>query len=96
MELAPFYYLKSNFGYEENKLWPIIILNRVPGPIELELIHAAFNLNLRLEVDSWKTFDGISNELRSKVTEFNIVHRRVLGRISYNQRFRLLIIFNRK
>jgi hypothetical protein len=71
-ELAPFYNLKSRFGYEADELWPIIILERVPSAIEEEYIHAAYDLTLRLDVDSWKTFDGISNGLRCKITDWDM------------------------
>jgi hypothetical protein len=68
-ELAPLYQLKSNFKYSDDDLWPIIRMNRVPGPIEEDLILAAYDLNLELFVGSLEIFNGISDGLRSKVTE---------------------------
>jgi hypothetical protein len=70
-ELAPFYNLKSRFGYEADELWPAIKMKRVPSVIEEEYIHAAYDLTLSLVV-GWRTFDEISNGLRSKVTRLEI------------------------
>ena len=72
-ELAPFYNLKTRFGYDADELWPVIKMKRVPSAIEENYIHAAYDLTLRLFVDSWKTFDGISNELRCKITDLDMV-----------------------
>ena len=86
-ELAPFYYLKSNFGYEDYQLWPVIKISRVPGPIELELIHAAYNLTLKLKVVSVKTFNGISDELRCRVTDLRLCDGNTQGRLIFNELF---------
>ena len=82
-ELAPFYYLKSNFGYDDDDLWPVIKLKRVPNPIEEEMIHAAYDLTLRLRVASWSTFNEISDELQCKVTGLCIAGS-ISGRLQFN------------
>jgi hypothetical protein len=86
-ELAPFYYLKSNLNTRMmicNDLWPVITVKRTPNPIEEELIHAAYNLNLRLKVPSVETFNGISAELRRKVTELVICGESISGGFFFN------------
>ena len=95
-ELAPFYNLKSSFQYKDYALWPSIHLNRVPSPIEEKLIHAAYDLNLKLNVGTEKTFNAISDELRCKVTEWYIYGKSISGRLHFNPRFDLIITFNRK
>ena len=83
-ELAPFYYLKSSFEYEDDDLWPVLSVNTVPKPIEEELIHAAYSLTLSLEVYYLKTFNGISDELQCKVTKFNMKGNLYSGRFAFS------------
>ena len=80
-ELAPFYELKSSFGYKDDDLWPVIHLNRVPSPIAEKLIHAGYDLNLRLGMSSLDTFNAISDGLRCKVTEVEIQETAISGRL---------------
>ena len=92
-ELAPFYYLNSNFGYKDYALWPSIHLNRVPSPIEEDLIHdACNNLTLRLMANSLKVFNGISDLLRYKVTVLLMDGDMWSGRFHLN--FNSLVIYN--
>ena len=85
-ELAPFYNLKANFGYDEDyDLWPIINLERVPKPIEEEWIHAVYDLTLGLRIDSLEIFNGISDELKCKVTGLYIVGS-ISGRVFFHSK----------
>ena len=54
-------------------------MNRVPGPIDEKLILAAYDLNLALFVGSLEIFNGISDGLRSKVTEVHIDEDNIPG-----------------
>ena len=83
-ELAPFYYLKSSFGYKDDDLWPVITLNAVPSPIEDAFIHAAYDMTLKLKVGGFEIFNGTSDELRSKVTELYFMGGSISGRFSIN------------
>ena len=78
-ELAPF--LKLNLKYPAASLWPMIHLNTVPDPIEEDLIHAAYNLNLRLNVGDLGSLIGMSDGLRCKVTEVDICEEDIQGRL---------------